>query len=144
MTKTRCGWLGYAIHTTTVGALQHHAVKDEAGLRETSHILLLRLWPALRKSGAARLVGELDRDGVLLIDLALEIDDGMGVRDLLLLGDEVGVHASLAEDFFKLYEGKLGVSFPIGEDALQSGTSQSITPQQRFSPRRTGRSEIPP
>lgn len=62
-----------------VGTLLYHAIHDEARLSKTLDVLLGSGRPALRELRATRLRRELDADCELLIDLALQIDDGVGV-----------------------------------------------------------------
>lgn len=99
-------------------ALLDHTIKNETSLSETSGVLLLGLWPPLGEGSTTRLVRELDRDRILHVNLALEVDNGVRVRDFLLLGDEIGVHASFAEHCLELLQGQLPERFRVRQNRL--------------------------
>ncbi len=80
----------------TIGALRYHPVQGQTCFGKTLQILFRRAWPSLREFGTLWLVRELEAHNVRLVGLALKIDDRVSVRDLLLLGDEVGLHSVLA------------------------------------------------
>lgn len=104
--------------TVAVGAFLHEPIHDEPGFSQTRHVLLSTLRPSFCQLWTTRLCRELEADHVALIPLALEVDDGVDIRDFLLLGDEVSVHVGVAEDTLQLGEGHLRVSSGVREDGL--------------------------
>ena len=106
----------------TVAALWDHPIHHDPSFGKTLHVLLRSLWPAsiFRELLAAWLSAELDRHHIGLVDLALQVDDGVGIRDFLLLGDEIGVHIGVTEHCLYLWECDFRIGFDVGEDGLQS------------------------
>ena len=76
-----------------VTALLHKPVHHKSGLDKTSDILRGRFRPARSECSTAGLTGELERHYVLLVRLPLKIYDSVRVRQVLLPGNEVCVHA---------------------------------------------------
>ena len=74
-----------------IAADDNETVHREASLSETVDVLFGGGRPSLGEDGALRLGGPLDRDGILLVRLALEVDKSPVDSDVLLPGDEVRV-----------------------------------------------------
>lgn len=104
-----------------VATLLHHAVHHEASLRQTGEVLLRGRRPAFSELGTTRLGAELYADDEALVNLSLEIDDGVRVGDLLLLGDEMRVHAVTAEGILQDVEGQFRIGGSVGDDGLRDG-----------------------
>lgn len=105
-------------HLITVAALGYHAVHRPSSFCEALQVLFLGRWPALRKLRTTWPVAELDADDVLLVLMPLEIDNGVGIRDLLVLPNEVGVHGCLTEDALELLKSHFRVCLDVGENGL--------------------------
>lgn len=102
-----------------VGAVGLQAVHREASILQTLKVLLSILGPALSEDGTARLESLLERDLVLLVGVALEVDVGVDLgRNGLLLGDEVVLEVGLAEALLKLDKGKLRSELAVGPEGL--------------------------
>lgn len=69
----------------TVSALGNHAVHRKSSGGKTLKVFLLRLGPAFGHLGTTRGQAVLEGNRVLAVRLALEVNDGMGIRNLLLL-----------------------------------------------------------
>lgn len=95
------------------------AVYGEASLTESVDVLLRSLRPALGEDGTPRLGGPLDADGVLLIGLALKVDESPIDGNLLLLGDQVGVELLATEGLLEILEGSVANGLGIGEECLK-------------------------
>jgi hypothetical protein len=95
------------------------AIHGEASLTETVDVLLRSLGPALSEDGTPRLSGPLDADGVLLIGLALKVDESPVDGNLLLLGDQVGVELLAAKCLLEVLEGSVANRLGIGEECLK-------------------------
>ena len=96
------------------------AVHREASLTESVDVLLRSLRPALSEDGTPRLGGPLDGYGVLLVGLALQIDQGPVDGNLLLLGDQVSVELFTAEGLLEVLQGSVTNRLGIGEERLES------------------------
>ena len=101
-----------------IAALWNKGVDGEPSFCEALNVLLWAAWPAFGELGPLWLVGPLEGDHVLLVNLSLEVDDGVRLRDHLLLGDEVDVHLRGAEDGLELLNGQLGIDASVAEDGL--------------------------
>lgn len=101
-----------------VGALRDEGVDGKSSLCEALNVLLWAAWPAFGELGPLWLVGPLEGDHVLLVNLSLEVDDGVRFRGHLLLGDEVDVHLRGAEDGLELLDGQIRVHASVAEDGL--------------------------
>lgn len=95
------------------------AVHGEASLTETVNVLLRALGPAFSELGTPRLGGPLDGYGVLLVGLALQIDQGPVDGDLLLLSDQVSVELLTAEGLLEVLQCSVANRFGIGEERLR-------------------------
>lgn len=95
------------------------AVHREASLTESVDVLLRSLRPALGEDGTPRLGGPLDADGVLLVGLALEVDESPVDSNLLLLSDQVGVELLAAEGLLQILKGSVANRLGIGEECLK-------------------------
>jgi hypothetical protein len=110
-----------------VGAVGLQAVHGEASILQTLKVLLSTLGPAFSENGTARLESLLERDLVLLVGIALEIDVGVNLgRNGLLLGDEVVLEVSLAEALLKLDEGELRSELAVGPEGLNEVVDVAI------------------
>lgn len=94
---------------------------------ETSDVLLGRRWPSLRERGTSRLRRPLEGDDELLAILTLKVDDSMRVRDLLLLGDEVGVELGIAESALQLGKRNFWERLRVLDEALLQMSVASIS-----------------
>jgi hypothetical protein len=102
-----------------VGAVGLQAVHGEASILQTLKVLLSTLGPAFSEDGTARLESLLERDLVLLVSVALEVDVGVDLgRNGLLLGDEVVLEVGLAEALLKLDKGELRSELAVGPEGL--------------------------
>jgi hypothetical protein len=120
--------LGFTLLLLTVGsgvansvavlADDDEAVHREASLTESFDVLLRSLRPAPGEDSTLRLCGPLDADGVLLVGLALQIDQGPVDGNLLLLGDQMCVEFLAAEGLLKILEGSVANRLGIGEECL--------------------------
>jgi hypothetical protein len=72
-------------HLAAVAALGHETIHGKAAVLETLEVLFLGIWPAFGKLLTSRLVAELEGENILLVDGAVEANDGHGIRDLTLL-----------------------------------------------------------
>jgi len=72
--------------TLTVTALGDSTILDESSLLETLHVLCIRLWPGIGILGTTRDETVLEGNDVFLIDLALQIDNGVSGGNVLFLG----------------------------------------------------------
>jgi hypothetical protein len=106
-------------HLVAVLADDDEAVHGEASLTESVDVLLRSLRPALGEDGTPRLGGPLDTDSVLLVGLALEVDESPVDGDLLLLGDEVCVELLAAESLLEILKGSVADGLGIGEECLK-------------------------
>ena len=102
----------------TVRTLWNHAIHWKPGFFETCKVLLRGSGPAFGELGAAWFRGELDTDDEALVDLALKIDDRVGVGHFLLLGDQIGVHLHLTEGLLELFERDSRVGLGVRDDGL--------------------------
>jgi hypothetical protein len=80
-----------------VAAQRQTTVLDEAGRSKTLEVLLWVLGPALRHLGTTRLRGKLDRENILALGVADEVDDGHVGFNILLLGDQIDTQSILAQ-----------------------------------------------
>ena len=102
-----------------VGAVGLQAVHGEASILQTLKVLLSTLGPAFSEDGTARLESLLERDLVLLVGVALEVDVGVDLgRNGMLLGDEVVLEVGLAEALLKLDKGELRSELAVGPEGL--------------------------
>lgn len=97
----------------------HEAVHGEASLTEAVDVLLGSLRPAFGEDGTPRPGGPLDGDGVLLVGLALKVDESPVDGDLLLLSDQVCVEFLATEGLLEVLEGSVANRLGIGEECLQ-------------------------
>ena len=104
-----------------VAVLAHddEAIHREASVTETVDVLLRTLGPAFGELGTPRLGGPLDRDGVLLVGLALQVDESPVDGNLLLLSDQVSVEVLAAEGLLEILKGGVANRFGIGEERLE-------------------------
>ena len=104
-----------------VAVLAHddEAIHREASVTETVDVLLRTLGPAFGELGTPRLGGPLDRDGVLLIGLALQVDESPVDGNLLLLSDQVSVEVLAAEGLLEILKGGVANRLGIGEERLE-------------------------
>jgi len=104
--------------TIAVRALWYHPVHRQTSLRKASCVVLWTLWPAFGELGTTWLGRELDADNVLLILLALEVDDRVSVGDFLLLGNKMCVHLGITENLLELFERDFREGLSVREDGL--------------------------
>lgn len=103
----------------TVIADDDEAVHWEASFGEASKVLLRGGRPAFGEDGTPRLSRPLDGHGVLLVGLALEVDEGPVDSDLLLLSDQVGIELLVTEGELDLFEGGVADRFGVDEESLR-------------------------
>jgi hypothetical protein len=108
-----------------VAADGDEAVHREASLTETVDVVLGSGRPPLGEDGALRLGGPLDRDGVFLVRLALEVDEGPVDSDVLLPGDEVGVELISTESLLKILKGGRADGLGVDKECLLMPVSMS-------------------
>jgi hypothetical protein len=101
-----------------VSADSDEAVHGESSLTKTVDVLLGTARPASGEGGTSRLGRPLEGDGVLLIRLALKIDEGPVDGNLLLLSDEVSVEFLTAEGLLEILEGDSTDGLGVGEESL--------------------------
>jgi hypothetical protein len=102
----------------TVPADSDEAIHRKASLTEAVDVLFRAARPASGEGGTSRLGRPLDGDGVLLIRLTLEIDEGPVDCDLLLLSDEVSVEFLTAEGLLEILQRDSADGLGIGEESL--------------------------
>jgi hypothetical protein len=110
-----------------VAADGDEAVHRETSLTETVDVLLGGGRPSLGEDGALRLSGPLDGDGVLLVRLALEVDECPVHGDVLLPGDQVGVELVAAESLLEVLEIGGANSLGVDEERLSKSVSMSLS-----------------
>lgn len=101
----------------TIIADLNHPIHDEPSLRQASHVLFGALRPSLSEFGTARLSSKLNAESIGLVDLALQSDDSMSLRDILLLSNQEGVHIVVTERGLELYEIDGGLRLGVCEDS---------------------------
>jgi len=103
----------------------NEAVHWEASLTKAVDVLLWGGRPPLGEDGTLRLGGPLDGDSVLLIRLALEVDQSPVYGDVLLPGDQVGVELVAAEGLLEVLQGRGTNSLGIDEEGLWMSVNAS-------------------
>ena len=106
-------------HLVAVLADDDEAVHGEASLTEAVDVLLGSLRPAFGEDGTPRPGGPLDGDGVLLVGLALKVDESPVDGDLLLLSDQVSVELLTAEGLLEVLQCSVANRYGIGEERLR-------------------------
>ena len=101
-----------------VAADDDKAIHREASLAETVDVLLRRLRPAIGEDRTPWLSGPLNGDGVLLVRLALQVNESPVDGDLLLLGDQMGVEVLAAKDLLEILKGGSANRLGIGKESL--------------------------
>jgi hypothetical protein len=94
------------------------AIHGETSLTEAVDVLLRAAWPPNGEGGTSRLGRPLERNGVLLVRLALEVDEGPVNSNLLLLGDKVSVEFLTAEGLLKILKRDGADGLGVGEESL--------------------------
>lgn len=133
-------FLGAALHGVSnllaVRAVRLEVIPWETSILKALEVLGGCLGPAFSQDGTARLRGLLERDLVLLIGVALQVDIGVNSRrNCLFLGNKVELEIGLAETLFKLNESKLRGKLTVHPEGLDevidiasSISSQEILP----------------
>jgi hypothetical protein len=83
-------------------AFWNTTVERNAGVSKTSEILFGRLRPLVDKSRASGIRGGEVALSVLLANIALDVDNGPSLADVLLHGNEIDAEATLAELLLQL------------------------------------------
>jgi hypothetical protein len=94
------------------------AVHGEASLTKTVDVVLGSGRPSLGEDGALRLGRPLDGHGILLVGLALEVDESPVDGDVLLPGDEMGVEVVPAESLLEVLKGGSADGLGVDEEGL--------------------------
>jgi hypothetical protein len=85
-----------------VVAFWHTAVKRNAGVSKTSEILCGGFRPLVDKTRAGGVRGGEVAHSVLLVNIALDVDNGPSLTDVLLHGNQIDAEAPLAELLLQL------------------------------------------
>lgn len=101
--------------TTTVVTLRNETVHDVAGFRKTLQVCLCAGGPSLILLETTWLGRKLEAQDVLLVWLALEVDNRVSEGDLLLFGDEVGFHLQLTERALQVGQSQMRKCLGIDE-----------------------------
>jgi hypothetical protein len=105
-------------YLVAVAADDDEAVHRKASLTETVDVLLWTRRPTSGEDGTPRFSRPLDGDGVLLVCLALQVDQGPVDSDFLLLSDQVSVELLAAESLLQVLESRGANRLGVGEKGL--------------------------
>lgn len=101
-----------------IAADDDEAVHRKAGLAKTVDVYLWALRPANGEGSAPGLGRPLEGDGVLLVRLALKVNQSPVDSDFLLLSDKVGVEVLTTEGLLDILERDGAFSLGVGEESL--------------------------
>lgn len=110
--------LANVAHLIAVGTMRDGLLGDDAGIVETGEQLLAVRRPPIGLPGALRLVAEAVGDGVLLVQVSLEVHIGVRREQGSLLGNEVQVQATVKNALLKLDESHLRAGFRVLLDGV--------------------------
>ena len=105
-------------HTFAIRALGDPTLNLDTGIGQALVVLGRSGWPTFPHAATRGLVAELEGDGVLLAQFALEVHQGERVHHFPLAGNEVGVHSAGTEEALKLLVGGSRHSLDIHLDRL--------------------------
>lgn len=105
-------------HLIAVGAMRYGLLDDNSGIVKTRQQFLTVRGPSISLTGALRLVAEAVGDGVLFVQVSLEVHVGVRGEQGSLLGNEVQVQAAVKNALLKLDVSHLWASLRVLLDGI--------------------------